>query len=75
AEVPQDTVTVPDFRGMGVSAASKTASDYGLYLQARGSDRNAASYVYVTYQSVEPETEVARGTTITVEFTDNRVQD
>lgn len=75
AEVPQDEVTVPDFRGMGVGPANTTASDYGLYLQAKGSDRGFANYIYVTHQSVEPGTTVPRGTTITVEFTDNRVQD
>ena len=75
ADVPQEPVTVPDFRGMGVGPANQTASDYGLYLQARGSDRKSASYIYVTYQSVEPGATVPRGTTVTVEFTDNRVQD
>ena len=75
AEVPQDEVTVPDFRGMGVGPANTTASDYGLYLQAKGSDRGSVNYIYVTHQSIEPGTTVPRGTTITVEFTDNRVQD
>ncbi len=75
ADVPQEPVTVPDFRGMGIGPANTTASDYGLYLQARGSDRSGSNYIYVTYQNVEPGSVVPRGTTITVEFTDNRVQD
>lgn len=74
AEVPQDNTMVPDFRGMTVAQANQAATNYGIYIQAKGTDRTEG-YIYVTYQSVEPGTEVPRGTTVNVEFTNNTVQD
>ncbi|MBQ7567145.1 MAG: PASTA domain-containing protein [Oscillospiraceae bacterium] len=73
-DVPSEPVTVPDFRGMTVAQASGAATTYGLYLQARGTDK-ISGYIYVTYQNVEPGAEVPRGTTVDVEFTNNSVQD
>ncbi|MBQ7254925.1 MAG: PASTA domain-containing protein [Oscillospiraceae bacterium] len=73
-EAPEETVTVPDFRGMTVSQARDAASYYGLYIQARGTDK-ISGYIYVTYQGTEPGTEVPRGSTVNVEFTNNSVQD
>lgn len=72
--VPADLVSVPDFMGMTVSQARKAASDAGLYLQARGTDTNIG-YIVVTYQNLEGGTQVKRGTTIHVEFTDNSIRD
>ena len=74
AEVPQETVTVPDFKGMTEAQANKAALNAGIYIQARGTDQNIG-YIVVTYQDVENGTEVPRGTTINVEFTDNSVRD
>ena len=73
-EVPQDLITVPDLMGQTVEEAERTAADAGIYLQARGSDRNSG-WITVTYQNMEPGTQVSRGTTVTVEFTDNSVTD
>jgi len=74
AEVPKDLTTVPDFRLLTVSQANAAAANAGIYIQARGTDK-VAGYIYVTHQNVEPGTQVARGTTVQVEFTDNSVQD
>lgn len=74
ADVPQEPVEVPDFRGMTVEAARQSAADRGLYLQARGTDA-ISGYIYVTYQGTEPGTEVPRGATVNVEFTNNSAQD
>lgn len=73
-EAPTDLVEVPDFRGMTVHWANQSAADRGLYLQSRGTDK-AEGYIYVTYQDLEPGTEVPRGTTVSVEFTNNAVTD
>jgi len=69
AEVPSGTITVPDFRGLTVEQAKARAAYVGLYLQSRGTT-SAGHSVSVTSQDIEPGTEVARGTTITVKFTD-----
>ena len=69
ADVPTGTVTVPDFRGLTIEQAYARASYVGLYIQARGSTGSGRS-VTATSQDVEVGTEVARGTTITVKFTD-----
>lgn len=74
AEVPEDMTTVPDFRGMTVSQANEAAANYGVYIQASGTDKTEG-YIYVTHQDMEPGTEVPRGTTVKVEFTNNTVSD
>jgi len=74
APVPGDMVTVPSFMGMTVSQAKQAAVNAGLYIQARGTDTNIG-YITVTYQSIEGGTEVKRGSTIAVEFTDNSIRD
>ncbi len=74
AEKPTEQVTVPDFTGMSVAQANQVAAENGLYILARGTDR-ATSDVSVTYQDIEAETQVERGTMITLEFTDHSAQD
>ena len=74
AEMPEEMTMVPDFRGMTVSQANQAAVNAGLYIQARGTDKTEG-YIYVTYQGTEPGTEVPRGTTVNVEFTNNTVTD
>ena len=74
AEVSQEPVVLPDFYGMTPDAAYATARDCGVYLQSRGSDK-VSGYIFATYQSIAAGTEVPRGTTINVEFTNNSVQD
>ena len=73
-EKPTDLVTVPDFTGLTVAQANDTAAYRGLYILAKGTDQNNNA-VSVTYQDVEAGTEVPRGTTITVEFTNHSAQD
>ena len=68
-EKSTEQVEVPDFVGYAVADVNWLANNAGVYVQAKGTDRN--SYATVTYQSVEPGTKVDRGTTITVEFTDH----
>ena len=72
--VPTDLVTVPDFRNMTVAQANAAAVNAGIYIQARGTDTNIG-YITVTYQNIEGGTQVKRGTTVNVEFTDNSVRD
>lgn len=71
---PTDHVTVPDFYGMNMAQANEAAVNNGLYLLARGTDYDGAT-VNVTWQNIDPGTEVVRGTTVTVEFTDHSAQD
>lgn len=59
--------TVPSFYGMGMSAVNSTASEYGLNVIFSGA--NLASEGVVAYkQSIAAETQVERGTVITVYF-------
>lgn len=73
-EKPTDKIAVPDFMGMSVAQADSAAANAGLYLQAKGTNRTDGN-VTVTYQSIEAGTEVVRGTTVTVEFTDHSALD
>lgn len=71
---PDGHVTVPDFQGMNMAQANEAAVNNGIYILARGTDYDGAT-VNVTWQNIEPGTEVVRGTTVTVEFTDHSAQD
>lgn len=71
-EVPSDKIVVPDLHYMTLKEANDTLAYYGLYLQIRGSTVSGAR---VTGQSVPAGDEVDRGTTITVELTDNSALD
>ena len=74
-EKPTDLVTVPDLIGLTQYEANiKISNTGGLYLQCRGSTSQSAS-VAISSQSIEPGTEVERGTTITVELTDSSARD
>ena len=57
-----------------VEQAKARAAYAGLYLQSRGTTSSSGS-VSVSSQDIEPGTEVARGTTITVKFTDSSALD
>ncbi len=72
--MPTDKVTVPNLMGMTVTQATQTLSDFGLYLQAKGTD-STAWHVVVTDQDIPEGTEVDRGTTITVIFADTTDMD
>ena len=73
-EAPEKTVTVPDFVGMTLVSANNKAVGNGLYMLVTGVNQDAYN-VTATYQSPAAGTEVALGTTITVEFTDYTAQD
>ncbi len=60
--------TVPDFTGLGVSAANATAANNGLNIKFSG---NTASGGVIAYkQSIESGTNVKKGSVITVYFRD-----
>lgn len=69
-EAPEETVTVPDFSGMTLFNAQYMANISDVYMLVTGANKDDA-YVTVTYQSPAAGTEVPRGTTVTVEFTDH----
>ena len=73
-EVPEKTVTVPDFTGMTRQQASDEAGKLGLYILVTGSDEISAGVV-VTSQSAAAGETVPIGTTITLEFTDTGARD
>ncbi len=72
--MPTDSVTVPDVMGLTLAEASKKLNDLGLYLQAKGTDATAW-HVVATRQSIAQGTQVSRGTTVTVTFTDTQDMD
>ena len=74
AEKQATRVEVPDFIGCSVADVNYLASNAGLYVQAKGTDRTDV-YVLVAYQDIDPGTEVDRGTTITVEFSSTGASD
>ena len=74
AEKQATHVEVPDFIGCSVADVNYLASNAGLYVQAKGTDRTDV-YVLAAYQDIEPGTEVDRGTTITVEFSSTGASD
>ena len=74
AEKQQTVVEVPDFIGCSVADVNYLASNAGLYVQAKGTDRTDV-YVLAAYQDIDPGTEVDRGTTITVEFSSTGASD
>ena len=74
AEKQATRVEVPDFIGCSVADVNYLASNAGLYVQAKGTDRTDG-YVLAAYQDIDPGTEVDRGTTITVEFSSTGASD
>ena len=67
-------VAVPDFMGMTRQQAYDTAGRLGLYIQPTGNTGLELS-VTVTAQSVKKDTQVPRGTTVCLEFTDTQARD
>ena len=72
APVPTDEVTVPDLRNLTPDEAKAVMENSGLYLQTKGSYRY---YSVVTDQDYAPGETVPRGTTVTVELTDQTALD
>ena len=73
-DIQEELVCVPDFAGMHRQQASDAAGLLGLYILVTGNEE-IAPYVTVTSQSVAANTQVPRGTTITLEFTDTGARD
>ena len=71
-EVPTDLVTVPNLRGMTQKRAEAAMDGSALYLQTKGSTQY---YSVVTDQEPAAGTQVPRGTTVTVELTDQTALD
>lgn len=72
--MPTDTVTVPALIGLTVSEATQKLNDLGLYLQAKGTDATDW-HVVAASQSIAAGTQVERGTTVTLVFTDTTDMD
>ena len=70
----EELVTVPDFTGMHRQQAADAAGALGLYILVTGNDEVSPS-VTVTAQSTPKDTQVPKGTTITLEFTDTTARD
>ncbi len=68
--VPEEQVTVPDFSGMNRQQAADAAAELGLYLQITG-NTETSSTVKVAGQSPAAGTEVDKGTTVELQFTDS----
>ena len=73
-EAPDDMVEVPDFSGMTLANAQYLANNGGVYMLVTGANKDDM-YTTVTYQDPVAGTEVPRGTTVTVEFTDHAAGD
>ncbi len=73
-EPEEELVTVPDFTGMTRQQASDAAGLLGLYILPTGNDGTAPN-ITVVDQSVPADTQVGRGTTIELLFTDTKVAD
>lgn len=72
ADVPTDKVTIPNLLNMTPAQANAAIANSGLYLQSKGSKSANAR---VTYQNLVAGAQVARGTLITVEYTDDSARD
>ncbi|MBQ8834370.1 MAG: PASTA domain-containing protein [Oscillospiraceae bacterium] len=73
-ETTEELVAVPDFTGMNRQQASDAAGKLGLYILVTG-NTEVSTAVTVTAQSEPKDTQVLRGTTITLEFADTTAND
>ena len=70
----EELVSVPDFYGMNRQQASDAAGAAGLYILVTG-NTGVSPDVTVAAQNYEKETQVPRGTTIILTFTDTTARD
>ena len=70
--LPTDKVTVPNLRNLSAKQARAVIENSGLYLQTKGS---SYPYAVITDQNPAAGAEVPRGTTVTVELTDQTALD
>lgn len=73
-EVPTDTVTVPDLTGKSPAAVENALKELGLYVRATGVATFTSS-TSAAGQSIAPDTQVARGTVIDVQFVEDSISD
>ena len=73
-DVPENIVTVPDFKGMNRQQANDAAGKLGLYILPAG-NLDVAPKVTATMQDISAGTQVSQGTTIQVTFTDTNAAD
>ncbi len=74
-QIPEtELVAVPDFNGMTRQQATDAAGALGLYILVRGNPE-ISPQVTVTDQSVNKDTMIPRGSTITLEFADTQAAD
>jgi len=74
-EQPEEKwVIVPDFTGMNRQQAADTAASLGLTILAAG-NQEISPTVTVSNQSIQKDTQVPTGTTITLTFTDTTARD
>ena len=74
-EQPEETtVAVPDFTGMHRQQAFDAAGTLGLHILVTGNGE-ISPQVIVTTQDIPKDTQVPRGSTITLEFTDTTARD
>ena len=67
---PTENVQVPDFSGMNRYQAADAAAQAGLYILVAGNDE-VSTTVTVTAQEIPAGTQVPRGTTVKLTFTDS----
>ena len=70
----EELITVPDFAGMNRQQASDAAGAAGLFILVAGNEE-ISPQVVVTAQNSEANTQVPRGTTIILTFTDITARD
>jgi stage V sporulation protein D (sporulation-specific penicillin-binding protein) len=74
-EVPESgTTEVPDFTGMQRQEAADAAQELGLYIRVTG-NTEISDRVTAVRQDIPAGTQVAAGTTVTLEFTDTKAVD
>ena len=67
-EEKEETVTVPDLKGLSVSAARETLLIRNLNFEVAGAGHSNVSGAYAVNQSIKPNTKVSPGTVVGVEF-------
>ena len=70
-EAEQTQTAVPDFTGMTRQQAADAAANAGLYMLVLG-NTDIAPNIKAQAQSIAPGTQVSKGTTIEIEFTDTK---
>lgn len=72
---PNDTITMPDLTGMTPDQVKAALNNLNLYMMATGTSGNYTSSTVAYKQSVKRGKKVARGTVVTVSFTNKTEAD